>query len=99
MWTRHWLGRTPLHPTRLVESEPLDSEPKAGLARVAASALRTDSPARQRQIERILLNSASAQSSGDFYSIRLRNTTLDQPVSDTSSIWHAAEKLFWHTRI
>src|SRR6267143_7196346 len=44
------------------------------------------------------LDSASSQLADDSYVMRLRNTTLYQPVSYTRSTWQAAEKLFWHVR-
>ena len=51
MWVRWWPGRTPRHSARLEGSVPLDSEPEAELARVAASARHMDSPERSRQAE------------------------------------------------
>jgi hypothetical protein len=43
------LGRTPRHLAKLVESVPLDSEPSAGLARVAGLVRHMDWLARYRQ--------------------------------------------------
>jgi hypothetical protein len=51
MWVRWWPGRTRRHSAYLAGSEPLDSEPAAGLARVAASARHMDLPERSRQAE------------------------------------------------
>ena len=80
MWARRWPGLKPRHSAWLVAAVPLDSEPGAGLALVAAFARHTDSPERQRQIERTLLNSASAELADYSDVMRLRNTTWDQPV-------------------
>jgi len=84
MWARHWPGRKPRHSARLVEAVRLDSEPGA---RVTAFARHTDSQERQRQVERIPLDSASSQLADDSYLMCLRNTTLYQPVSDRRSMW------------
>jgi hypothetical protein len=51
MWVRWWPGRIPRHSVHLVGSEPLDSEPVAGLALVAAFVHHTDSLERSRQAE------------------------------------------------
>ncbi len=82
MWARRWPGRKPRHSAWLVKAVRLDSEPAAGLARVTAFARHMETPERQRQIGRTLLNSASAELADDSYVMRLRNTTWDQPVSD-----------------
>jgi hypothetical protein len=80
MWARRWPGPKPRHSAWLVKAVRLDSEP--GVWVVAAFAHHMDSPERQRQIGRTLLNSASAELADDSYVMRLRNTTWDQPVSD-----------------
>ena len=87
MWARRWPGRKPRHSAELVKAVRADSELEAGLARVTAFARHRDSKERQRQVERIPLDSASSQLADDSYVMRLRNTTLDQPVSDRSSMW------------
>jgi len=76
MWARRWPGLKLRHSAWLVAAVPLDSEPGAGLALVAAFARHTDSPERQRQIERTPLS----QLTDDSYVMRLQKTTWDQPV-------------------
>jgi hypothetical protein len=76
MWARRWPGLKPRHSAWLVAAVQLDSEPGAGLALVAAFARHTDSPERQRQIERTPLS----QLTDDSYVMRLQKTTWDQPV-------------------
>ena len=82
MWARRWPGRKPRHSAELVKAVRADSELEAGLARVTVFARHRDTPALQRQIGRTLLNNASAQLADDSYVMCLRNTSLDQPVSD-----------------
>jgi hypothetical protein len=76
MWARRWPGLKPRHSAWLVAAVPLDSEPGAGLAPVAAFARHTDSPERQRQLERTPLS----QLTDDSDVMRLQKTTWDQPV-------------------
>jgi hypothetical protein len=76
MRARRWPGLKLRHSAWLVAAVPLDSEPGAGLSLVAAFARHTDSPERQRQIGRTPLSQLTDDSDG----MRLRNTTLDQPV-------------------
>jgi hypothetical protein len=76
MWARRWPGLKPRHSAWLVAAVPLDSESGAGLALVAAFARHTESPERQRQIERTPLS----QLTDDSYVMRLQKATWDQPV-------------------
>ena len=65
MWARRWPGRKPRHSAELVKAVRADSELEAGLARVTAFARHRDSKERQRQVERIPLDSASSQLADD----------------------------------